>query len=57
MQYKLLSVEGERETNIGDYIQALASRQFLPHVDGFINREELIVNVLIKKCLEFVKEN
>lgn len=35
MQYKLLSVEGERETNIGDYIQALASRQFLPHVDGF----------------------
>lgn len=41
MQYKLLSVEGERETNIGDYIQALASRQFLPHVDGFINREEL----------------
>lgn len=30
-----------RETNIGDYIQALASAQFLPHIDGFINREKL----------------
>ena len=41
MKYKLLSIRGEKETNIGDYIQALASAQFLPHVDGFINREAL----------------
>lgn len=41
MKYKLLSVRGMQETNIGDYIQALASSQFLPHVDGFIDREKL----------------
>jgi len=41
MEYKLLSIRGEAETNIGDYIQALASSQFYPHVDGFVNREEL----------------
>lgn len=41
MKYKLLSVEGIKSINIGDYIQALASSQFLPSVDGFVNREEL----------------
>ena len=42
MKYKLLSVEtGNRWTNIGDYIQALAASQFLPSIDGFVNREEL----------------
>lgn len=43
MKYKLLSVRGEDfcECNIGDYIQALASSQFLPSLDGFVNREEL----------------
>lgn len=43
MKYKLLSVRGKdfNECNIGDYIQALASSQFLPSVDGFVNREEL----------------
>lgn len=41
MRYKLLSIRGEKETNIGDYVQALASAQFLPQVDGFINRETL----------------
>ena len=41
MKYKLLSIRGEKETNIGDYIQALASAQFLPQINGFINREEL----------------
>lgn len=41
MKYKLLSVRGKNATNIGDYIQALASAQFLPTIDGFINREEL----------------
>ena len=40
MKYKLLAVSTEREVNIGDYIQALASAQFLPHIDGFIQREE-----------------
>mgnify|MGYP001171196757 FL=1 len=39
MEYKLLAVGLERETNIGDYIQALASSQFLPRIDGFIERE------------------
>ena len=41
MQYKLLSIHGKKETNIGDYIQALASAQFLPSVDGFVDREQL----------------
>ena len=41
MKYKLLSVSTEKQVNIGDYIQALASKQFLPKVDGFIQREEL----------------
>lgn len=41
MKYKLLAVSTEYEVNIGDYIQALASSQFLPHIDGFIQREEL----------------
>ena len=42
MKYKLLSVEsGDRWTNIGDYIQALAASQYLPSIDGFVNREEL----------------
>ena len=41
MKYKILSVRGHKECNIGDYIQALASSQFLPSIDGFINREKL----------------
>lgn len=41
MKYKLLSVRGHKETNIGDYIQALASSQFLPTIDGFVDREKL----------------
>lgn len=48
MKYKLIGVhlmnihEGKKdETNIGDYIQSLASAQFCPSIDGFINREEL----------------
>lgn len=42
-QYKLLSVHRKDVdvNNIGDYIQALAASQFLPQVDGFINREQL----------------
>ena len=41
MKYKLLSVKGLGGVNIGDYIQALASSQFLPQVDGFVEREKL----------------
>ena len=41
MKYKLLAVSTESYLNIGDYIQALASSQFLPSTDGFIQREEL----------------
>lgn len=42
MKYKLLAVNSDADNiNIGDYIQALASLQFLPHFDGFINRERL----------------
>lgn len=42
MNYKLLSVAyNVKAVNIGDYIQALASRQFLPKLDGFVEREKL----------------
>lgn len=41
MTYKLLSVSTESGVNIGDYIQALSSAQFLPSLDGFVQREEL----------------
>lgn len=43
MNYKLLAVSkfpNISGVNIGDYIQALASSQFLPQVDGFIDRDE-----------------
>lgn len=39
--YKLLSLGDKKVMNIGDYIQALASAQFFPHIDGFIDREKL----------------
>lgn len=41
MDYKLLGVNTSSFINIGDYIQALASSQFYPTVDGFIQREGL----------------
>lgn len=41
MLYKLLGVHTEKELNIGDYIQALASAQFLPSINGFVQRENL----------------
>jgi len=43
MLYKLLSVSKcnkVAEINIGDYIQALASSQYYPRVDGFLDRDE-----------------
>lgn len=41
MKYKLLAVSTVPAINIGDYVQALASSQFYPRVDGFIEREHL----------------
>ena len=41
MKYKLLGVSTPSQLNIGDYIQALAASQYLPQIDGFIQREEL----------------
>ena len=41
MEYKLLGVNTSPFINIGDYIQALASSQFYPKFDGFIQRERL----------------
>jgi len=43
MNYKLLAVSkfaGNQSVNIGDYVQALASSQFIPQLDGFIDRDE-----------------
>ena len=41
MKYKLLAIQTPDTVNIGDYIQALASSQFLPQVDGFVERDQL----------------
>ncbi len=42
MRYGLLTyAENKRFFNVGDYIQSLAARQFLPQVDAFVNREAL----------------
>lgn len=42
MKYGLLSyAENRRFFNIGDYIQSLAAKQFLPQVDQLLNREAL----------------
>lgn len=44
MKFKLISVSKaaklDNNINIGDYIQALASSQYLPRVDGFVDRDE-----------------
>lgn len=43
MKYYLLSVsknEKLKSVNIGDYIQALASSQYYPQIDGFLDRDE-----------------
>ena len=48
MKYKLLSVGKDNSKipsiNIGDYIQALAASQFLPSIDGFIDRDDELMN-------------
>jgi hypothetical protein len=42
MLYGLLTYkEGKEKYNVGDYVQSLAARQFLPKTDQFMNREAL----------------
>ena len=42
MSYGLLTYdENKRFFNVGDYVQSLAAKQFLPQVDHYINRERL----------------
>jgi hypothetical protein len=42
MNYGLLTYKSDRRNyNIGDYIQSLAARQYLPRVDCFLDREHL----------------
>lgn len=42
MKYGLLSyAENKKFFNVGDNIQSLAAKQFLPQVDAFMNREKL----------------
>jgi hypothetical protein len=42
MKYGLLSYEeNKRFFNVGDNIQSLAAKQYLPHVDQLLNREKL----------------
>ena len=42
MKYSLLTyVENKRFFNVGDNIQSLAAKQFLPKVDSLLNREKL----------------
>lgn len=53
MRYKLLAVSkfpNISGVNIGDYIQALASSQFLPNVDGFIDRDEELKDYAGEPC-------
>ncbi|QXA07127.1 polysaccharide pyruvyl transferase family protein [Acinetobacter pittii] len=42
MKYSIMTYsEGDRWFNIGDYVQSLAAKQFLPQVDSYVNRERL----------------
>ncbi|WP_378188007.1 polysaccharide pyruvyl transferase family protein [Aquimarina sp. W85] len=42
MKYGLLTyVEGKETYNVGDYVQSLAAKQYLPRIDRFLNREKL----------------
>lgn len=53
MTYKLLAVSkfpNISGVNIGDYVQALASSQFLPHIDGFIDRDEDLKDYTGEPC-------
>lgn len=57
MKHKLLSVskysqrpKSEIDINIGDYVQALAASQFLPRIDGFLDRDEDLKSYDGEKC-------
>lgn len=54
MKYKLLSVSKHQGAtlgvNIGDYIQALASSQFYPRVDGFLDRDSDLASYDGEQC-------
>lgn len=53
MIYRLLSVSKSSRTvgaNIGDYIQALASSQYYPHIDGFLDRDLDLKNYEGEPC-------
>ncbi|MDA1255866.1 MAG: polysaccharide pyruvyl transferase family protein [Proteobacteria bacterium] len=40
MKYSIMTyAEGDRWFNIGDYVQSLSAKQFLPQVDSYVNRE------------------
>lgn len=42
MKHGLLTYQESKEKyNVGDYVQSLAAKQFLPKVDNFLNREKL----------------
>ena len=41
MNYGVMTYDFQDRFNVGDYIQSLAARQFLPRVDQYICREEL----------------
>ena len=42
MNYSTMTYqEGKKTFNIGDYIQSLASIQYLPSINQYINREKL----------------
>ncbi len=41
IKYGLLTYPGTPKYNVGDYVQSLAAKQFLPNVDKLINREAL----------------
>ena len=41
MQYGLMTYDYKKHFNVGDYIQSLAARQFLPEVHRYLNREHL----------------
>lgn len=41
MNYGLMTYNFKDHFNLGDYIQSLAARQFLPRVDAYVEREKL----------------
>lgn len=54
MKYYLLGVSKcaklNKSINIGDYIQALASSQFYPKIDGFLDRDEDLKDYEDEEC-------